>query len=138
MKKLLISCAVAALGAGVLFGPVFAQDAMSPSTPSTGQPTPQTAPSSPSAPSAMRNDLTGQTVYTEKGGKIGTVSSMATDAQDQQQAVVSIEKFLGLGGKNVLFPVSSLSPKAGGGYTTSLSSTAIKKLPKATPAGGSD
>jgi sporulation protein YlmC with PRC-barrel domain len=79
----------------------------------------------------MSGEYTGKTIYSSKGTKIGIVSSVTTDAQGQQQAVVGIEKFLGLGGKNVMFPVSSLQAKAGGGYTTSLTATEIKALPQA-------
>lgn len=121
MKKLLMASTVALLSA-TSFSPVYAQDAGS------------QAPASPAAGAATQADLTGQTIYSSKGSKIGTVSSMATDAQGQQTAVVSIEKFLGMGGKNVQFPVSSLSPKDGGGYTTSLTSKEIKKLPEASAA----
>lgn len=123
MKKLLITCAAAVLSAGLL-SPAYAQDSSQPTAPAT-QAAPQMAPSSPQA------DLTGQTIYSSKGSKIGTVASMTTDAQGQQDAVVGVEKFLGMGGKNVLFPVSSLSPKNGGGYSTSLTSAEIKKLPEA-------
>ena len=122
MKKLLITCAAAALSAG-LFSPVFAQDATQPM-----------APSSPST-AAPQADLTGQMIYSAKGTKIGTVSSMSIDAQGEQDALVGVEKFLGMGGKNVLFPVSSLIPRNGGGYATTLSPAEIKKLPEAKSAG---
>jgi len=128
MKKLLITCAAAALSAGLL-SPVYAQDSSQPTAPATQAPGAQTAPQT--APSSPQADLTGQTIYTSKGTKIGTVASMSSDAQGQQNAVVGVEKFLGMGGKNVLFPVSSLSPKDGGGYSTSLTSAEIKKLPEA-------
>ena len=86
-----------------------------------------TATSAPSDQSA----LAGQIIYSSKGTKIGTVAAVSTDAQGQQQAVVGVERFLGLGGKNIMFPISSLQPRTGGGYTTSLSSAEIKKLPEA-------
>ncbi|MDE2133998.1 MAG: PRC-barrel domain-containing protein [Alphaproteobacteria bacterium] len=140
MKKLLMASTVALLSAAS-FSPVYAQAPASPAqqqttTPDQGQmaPAQNQTQTSPTVGTAMQADLTGQTIYSSKGHKIGTVSSMATDAQGQQAAVVSIEKFLGMGGKNVQFPVSSLSPKDGGGYTTSLTSKEIKKLPEASAA----
>jgi len=123
MNKLFTSGAAAALGA-LLLGPVYAQDTSSAPTP--GQ---QAAPAY--QPQAQQQDLTGQVIYNAKGRKIGTVSAMSTNAQGEQVAVVGIEKFLGMGGKNVEMPVSTLSPKDGGGYTTSLTSADIKKLPVA-------
>jgi len=123
MKKLLITCAAVAMSAGLLT-PGYAQDASQPTAPPT-----QATPMGPSAP--VQTDLTGQTIYSAKGSKIGTVSSVSTDAQGQQNAVVSVEKFLGMGGKNILFPVSSLTAKDGGGYRTSLTAAEIKKLPEA-------
>jgi hypothetical protein len=78
--------------------------------------------------------LTGQTIYDAKGTKIGIVSSVSTDAQGQQQAVVGVERFLGMGGKNVMFPVSSLKSRTAGGYTTSLTPAEIKGLPEAAAA----
>ncbi len=146
MKKLLMASTVALLSVAS-FSPVYAQGAGSQApaspaqqqtmTPDQGQMAPaqnQTQTTSPAAGAAMQADLTGQTIYSSKGSKIGTVSSMGTDTQGQQTAVVSVEKFLGMGGKNVQFPVSSLSPKDGGGYTTSLTSKEIKKLPEASAA----
>lgn len=123
MDKLLIACYGAALSM-CLLSPVYSQDA-SQSTAPAEQTAPQTVPSGPQA------DLTGQTIYSSKGSKIGIVSSMTADAQGQQVAVVGVEKFLGMGGKNLQFPLSSLTPKDGGGYTTSLTSAKIRKLPEA-------
>lgn len=80
-------------------------------------------------------DLTGQAIYSKKDRKIGTVSAMTTDAHGQQAASVTIEKYLGMGGQMVAIPVSSLSARASGGYTTNLSSAELKSLAKsgATP-----
>lgn len=138
MKKAL-SYAIAGVSAVILMGAANAQDTMSPSaSPSTpaaqAQPAPSDAAPAPSAATpapSEQNALAGQMIYSSKGAKIGTVAAVSTDSQGQQQAVVGVERFLGLGGKNILFPVSSLQPKAGGGYTTSLSSAEIKKLPEA-------
>ena len=137
MKKA-FTYAIAGLSAIMMVGAASAQDTMSPST-SPAAPTaqPAAAPSA-AAPAAAattapsdQNALAGQMIYSSKGTKIGTVAAVNTDAQGQQQAVVGVEQFLGLGGKNILFPVSSLQPRTGGGYTTSLSSAEIKKLPEA-------
>ncbi|HEY0283506.1 MAG TPA: PRC-barrel domain-containing protein [Rhizomicrobium sp.] len=111
MKKFLMVCAVSALSAGLFF-PINAQDAAQPVT-------------SPSGQTATQPDLVGQTVFNSEGSTIGTVSSVATDAQGQQAAVVDIS------GKKILFPVSSFTPKDGGGYTTTLSAEEIKNLPEA-------
>lgn len=105
----------------VTMSPVWAQDMTPGSAPGSQTPAAATQP-------AMSADLTGQAIYNTSGRQIGTVASMSTDAQGQQTAVVSIEKFLGIGGKQVEFPVSSLSPKSDGGYTTALTDKEIKKL----------
>jgi hypothetical protein len=119
MKHFLISCAALA---ACCMSPAIAEDATTPAA-TAAQAHPMAAPA--------QTDLTGQTIYSADGTAIGTVASVSTDAQGQPQAVVGVEKFLGMGGKNVLFPVSSLQPRTGGGYTTSLNSSEIKKLPEA-------
>ncbi len=136
MKKFPLTITAVTLAA-IFAGPIFAQDT-SPATMTPAQDQQMTAPSqtapdqtAPSQSSAPQTaDLSGQTIYSRSGRQIGTVSSMATDAQGQQVAVVSIGKYLGMGGKSVQFPVSSLSPKDGGGYTASLSAKEIKALPQ--------
>jgi PRC-barrel domain protein len=148
MRKIPIA---AALLTTIFVLPVYAQDAAAPAaTPapaampaaSPADPSaapaaaPAAAPSDAAAPAAapntaMASEYTGKTIYSSKGSKIGIVTAVTTDAQGQQQAVVGVEKFLGLGGKNVMFPVSSLQAKSGGGYTTSLTSAEIKALPEA-------
>ena len=138
MKKIAIT---AALLTTIFVAPVYAQDAATPAAapaPAASPAEPAAAPAQSAMPSAapaqsaaMQSEYTGQTIYSSKGTKIGTVAAVTTDAQGQQQAVVGVEKFLGLGGKNVMFPVSSLQAKSGGGYTTSLTSTEIKALPEA-------
>jgi hypothetical protein len=55
---------------------------------------------------------------------------MSRGAQGEQYAVVIMEKVLGLGGRNLLFPVSSLALKNSRGYATSLSSSQIERLPE--------
>jgi hypothetical protein len=150
MKKLFVTCATLALGL-YGFGAAFAQY-----TPATGAATSQGQPgsnpgqtmsppteqqlpptteaphqsSSPSQGQTTAADLTGQLIYSSTGHKIGSVSSMTTDAQGQQEAVVSVGRYLGMGGKNVLMPVSSLQARSKGGYETTLSSSEIKKLPE--------
>ena len=139
MRKIPIA---AALLTTIFVAPVYAQDAAtpaatpapaaSPAEPAAAAPAQSAMPSAaPAQSAAMQSEYTGQTIYSSKGTKIGTVAAVTTDAQGQQQAVVGVEKFLGLGGKNVMFPVSSLQAKSGGGYTTSLTSTEIKALPEA-------
>lgn len=126
MKNFLIAGAVLALAVGFL-SPAEAQDSTTQASPAA--PGPASPPPSPTA--STQADLTGQMIFSEQGSMIGTVSSLTIDAQGQQQAVVGIEKFLGIGGKNVLLPVSSLQPRTGGGYTTSLTAADIKNLPEA-------
>jgi len=133
MRKIPIA---AALLTTIFVAPVYAQDTATPAAtpaPAASPADPSAAPAQSAMPAqnAMQSEYTGQTIYSSKGSKIGTVTAVTTDAQGQQQAVVGVEKFLGLGGKNVMFPVSSLQAKAGGGYTTSLTSTEIKALPEA-------
>ncbi len=93
--------------------------------------TPSTSPSTQASPTQGQTtaaDLTGQTIYSSKGRKIGKVTAMSTDAHGQQAAAVSVERYLGMGGQTVLIPVSSLQARDNGGYTTNLSSTEIKSL----------
>src|SRR5882724_6886537 len=119
MRKLPI---VAALFSTFSIASVYAQDTMTPASPAAApatQAAPAAAPTSAAAPSesaataaaSTQADLKGQTIYDAKGTKIGIVSSTSTDAQGQQQAVVGVERFLGMGGKNVMFPVSSLKAR---------------------------
>ncbi len=93
--------------------------------PATATPPTQASPTQGQTTAA---DLTGQTIYSSKGRKIGKVTAMSTDAHGQQAAAVSIERYLGMGGQTVLIPVSSLQARNAGGFTTNLSSTEIKSL----------
>jgi hypothetical protein len=133
MRKLPI---VVALFSTLSIASVYAQDTMTPASPA---PAAQAAPAAGESAAAATQtttqaDLTGQTIYDAKGTKIGIVSSVSTDTQGQQQAVVGVERFLGMGGKNVMFPVSSLKSRTAGGYTTSLTPAEIKGLPEAAAA----
>lgn len=132
---------LAVLAIGACFSaPMLAQ--VAPSPPTTNpmnqaqtQPSQQAAPSSnqmtaPSQGNAITADLTGQTIYTSKGKKIGTVAAMSTGSHGEQAASVTMEKYLGMGGQTVLIPVSTLKPRTAGGFTTSLSSKELKALPK--------
>jgi len=135
MRKLPI---VVALFSTLSIASVYAQDTMTPASPAPA-PAAQAAPAAGESAAAATQtttqaDLTGQTIYDAKGTKIGIVSSVSTDAQGQQQAVVGVERFLGMGGKNVMFPVSSLKSRTAGGYTTSLTPAEIKGLPEAAAA----
>jgi sporulation protein YlmC with PRC-barrel domain len=129
--------------AGALFAaPVLAQNAAPPpptesqqnpaTTPNTN---PTTTPSPNTNSNRMSQDLTGQAIYNSSGREIGTVSSMMVDTDGNQVAIVNVEKYLGMGGKKVEFPVSSLTARSNGGYTTSLSAAKIKKLPEYKPGG---
>jgi hypothetical protein len=132
MRKLPI---VTALFSTLSIASVYAQDTMTPATP-TQAPAPQAAPTAvpnegaATASMSTQAGLTGQTIYDAKGSKIGIVTSVSTDAQGQQQVVVGIERFLGMGGKSVVFPVSTLKARTAGGYTTSLTPAEIKALPE--------
>jgi sporulation protein YlmC with PRC-barrel domain len=86
---------------------------------------------SPTQGNTTAADLTGQSIYSAKGTKLGTVASMSTDAQGQQAAAVRMGKHLGMGGQTVLIPISSLQARGSGGYATTLSTTELKALPKA-------
>ena len=86
---------------------------------------------SPAQGAATSADLTGQAIYTTKGKKIGTVAAMTMGSHGEQAASVTMERYLGMGGQTVLIPVSSLKARSAGGYSTNLSSTELKALPKA-------
>jgi hypothetical protein len=136
MTRFSTMCAVFALSVA---GPMFAQDASSPPNQPMNQPTQPSAQTpmqsqpmnSPAQGSTTAADLTGQMIYSAKGTKLGTVSSMSTDAQGQQAAAVTMGKHLGMGGQTVLIPTSSLQARSNGGYTTTLSTTELKALSKA-------
>ena len=151
MKKLLMTCAVAAVSAFVI-GAAGAQPATQGMSSPQNQTMPQTAPSSPATGQTMQGqgmngqsmqgsssqaaDLTGQTIYSSSGHKIGTVSSMTVGSSGDQEAVVSVQRFMGMGGKSVMMPVSSLRARSRGGYTTNLTASQIKTLPEYKGAGG--
>lgn len=127
--------------AAALVAVCFAVPMLAQTAPSSGQPNSQmqTMPSqtqnnqmsSPTAGTATSADLTGQAIYTAKGRKIGTVAAMTSGNHGEQAASVTMDRYLGMGGQTVLIPVSSLKARAAGGYTTNLSSTELKALPKA-------
>ena len=118
MKVVLIACAMIVFAAGS-FSPAAAEDSMT-----------QASPSAPAPNNAAQADLTGQMIYNQQHLVVGRVSSMTVDSHGLTQAVVGVEKFLGMGAKNIAIPVSSLQPRAAGGYTTSLSTSDIKNLPE--------
>jgi len=139
MTRLFTTCAIVALST-CLCGPMLAQSTTAPVSPDQTMPNNGSSGSTMSSPAAPQTsptqgqtaatDLTGQSIYTAQGRKIGTVSSMSTDAQGQQSAAVSIEKYLGMGGQTVMIPVSSLQARDKGGFTTTLSAAEIKALGK--------
>lgn len=124
MKKLLVSCAIAALGLG-LSGSAIAQ------TPQTSNPGTMSTPAQAAPERAAPSVKAGETVYDTSGSQIGKIESVKTDPGGSSMAVVSVGKFLGLGSKDVLMPTDTLSVRAHGGYTTRLSSAEIGKLPEA-------
>jgi len=134
MNKLLIAFAAAGLSA-MAATPVLSQNSAQPSPPaSQTTPTYQQQTPATSGDTSQAQDLTGQTIYSSDGHAIGVVASMGNNAGGNPVAVVGVQQYLGMGGKNVEFPVSSLSQRAQGGYATSLTSDQIKKLP-AVPSG---
>lgn len=155
MKKILSTCIAMAAGT-LLMTSALAQMSETPATGSAGSgtsgsmqtmPQSQTTPTQTTAPSTMSHsshsgmsnarsaDLTGQTIYSTKGHKLGTVVSMTTDSHGQQAALVTMGRNLGMGGKEVAIPVSSLQKRSKGGYETTLTATELKNLP-ATQGGG--
>jgi hypothetical protein len=139
MRRFQIACAIMALG---LTAPVLAQTT-APAESHPTMPSNQPMPSDPTSSQTQSNtmsspnqgdtttaDLTGQAIYSAKGEKIGTVSSMKTDAKGQQAASVTMGKYMGMGGQTILVPVSSLQARSSGGYTTNLSAAELKSLAK--------
>jgi hypothetical protein len=124
MKIVWIACAALLLGT-VTMGPANAEDTKASATPQVQ------SPNADSAGSPGAAELSGQLIYNQRDEAVGTVSSVITDAQGQPRAVVGVEKFLGMGVKNLLIPVSSLQPRSAGGYTTSLSADDIRNLSEA-------
>jgi hypothetical protein len=134
MRKLLVECAAIALGLGALC-PIQAQSGSPPSAASLPpaasipeQGDRVTTTGQLAGPVASPADLTGKMVYTKKGRVIGRIVFMSRGAHGEQVAVVHIEEFYGIRGRYLLFPVTSLSPKSGLSYATSLSVSQIKGL----------
>lgn len=125
MKKILATCAVALMATSAQSA--LAADTMAPATPSQSM---QSQDSMQTNASVDLASAKGQTVFDAKGNEIGTIESVNTGASGQQQAVVSVGKFLGIGGKDVVMPSSTLQAKAGGGFTTTLTNAQIKALPE--------
>lgn len=119
-----------------LFGATLAVPGFAQSTPPADQQgtmpsshasqSPQTM--APTQGSAATADLMGQTIYSVKDRKIGTITSVNTDVQGQQAALVSIQRYMGMDGQTVLIPVRALQARESGGYTTTLSATELKAL----------
>ena len=133
MRMFLLAFSAMALGACAINQthaqtPAVPSSVSAPPIPEQGDPVPTAG--QPAGPPATLVDLTGKLVYSGRGHRIGTVISMNRGSLGQQYAVVNMAKVLGLGGKNLLFPVSSLALKNSRGYVTSLSSSQIKRLPE--------
>jgi hypothetical protein len=124
MSKLLAILAATAMAAWCQ--PALAAEQSTPATPDASM-TPAPAPAA--STGTLGADVAGQAVYDQSGQNIGTIKSVATDASGNQQAIVSVGKFLGLGSRDVQIPASALQAKAGGGFTTSLSADQLKALP---------
>ena len=77
-------------------------------------------------------DLTGQTIYTSTGNRVGRVMSMVKDSQGLRAAVVSTEQRLGIGGVNILLTIDKLQAREkAGGFFTNLTQSQVRALPKA-------
>ena len=122
MSKLLATLAATAVVVWCL--PALSAEPSSPPAPDTSM-TPAPAP----AAGTLGADASGQAVYDLSGQTIGTISSVVSDSSGNQQAIVSVGKFLGLGSRDVQIPASALQAKSGGGFTTSLTADQIKALP---------
>jgi len=123
MSKLLATLAATAMAAWSLPA-LSAEPSSSPPAPDTSM-TPALAP----AAGTLGADAAGQAVYDQSGQTIGTIKSVTSDSSGNQQAIVSVGKFLGLGSRDVQIPASALQVKSGGGFTTSLTSDQLKALP---------
>lgn len=131
MKKLLATCAIAALGLAPL-GALGAQEA-----PAEESAIPEVAPpaddsASVTIESETRASLTGaegQAVYNLEGDEIGSIETVI-DGENGQEAVVGVGGFLGIGQKKVLLSAGDLEARAEGGFTTSLSADALKAMPE--------
>ena len=136
MRKLLFKCAMIAFAAGALC-PVRAQSGSPP--PAASTPPRASIPEQGDAvtktgqlagPVASPADLTGKTIYTNRGRIIGRIVFMSRGLRGEQVAVVRIDDLFGMTGKYLLFPVTSLSPKRDRGFVTSLSASQIERLPE--------
>lgn len=127
MRKLLLACAVLALSS-----PALAQN-------DSTMPPDQSAPADQAAPdqatpdqgtTAATPDMAGEPLYNSDGEHIGRILRMTTTAEGQKMAVVEMAQHLGIGGQQVLFPISQLQPREKGGYMTTLSGDQMKQLPR--------
>lgn len=84
---------------------------------------------SPSEGNFTTANLSGQTVYTAKGHKLGIIAAMSPGNHGEQAASVAVVNYPDMSGKTVLIPVSTLRPRGAGGYLTTLSATELRVLP---------
>ena len=122
MSKLLAFIAATAMAAWCQ--PALSAEQSTPTTPDSSM-TPAAAP----AAGTLGADAAGQAVYDQSGQTIGTIKSVVSDSTGNQQAVVSVGKFLGLGSRDIQIPASALQVKSGGGFTTSLTADQLKAMP---------
>ncbi|WP_344098608.1 PRC-barrel domain-containing protein [Rhizomicrobium palustre] len=111
--------------------PAVAQTTAPPASPMSQGPAPgtQTSPGQTDASSlggALVHDLTGQPIFDSKDMRLGAVRAMSKDHDGGQAVLLAIEKVDGLSGQVVSLPMSSLRPRKGGGFTTSLSTAELK------------
>jgi len=85
---------------------------------------------SPAAEAPASVIMTGDSVYNFDGEEIGSIEDVNIDATGDQNAVLSVGEFLGLGGKQVLIPASELSARAEGGYTVNYTQEQLEQMPE--------
>lgn len=72
----------------------------------------------------------GQAVYDSSGEQVGTIDQIATSDTGEQEAVISVGAYLGLGEKRVSVPTSELSEVAeGSGYTLAMTADELRDRP---------
>lgn len=120
MKTLLSFVAI------LLAAPAAAQTTAPPVSPMNQGSGPASAPGQSSLGGALVHDLSGQPIFDSKDMRIGTVRAMGKDSEGAQAVLLTVEKIEGLSGQVVNLPVSSLHPRAGGGYTTTISTAELK------------
>lgn len=135
MAKLIAMCATAILAGSINMA--VAQDE-SAGVPRYQAPARSDQPAAPlpeaAAPRASEGQvpaglMVGASIYNADGEEIASVEELK-DSETGPQIIISVGQFLGLGGKLVMIPASSLEARAEGGFMVNYTSEQLEAMPE--------